>query len=86
MELKFYIVCYIVLTLIVRMMMFVSIENGDDIPLIGDISEWPRPRRIAVLPGRILSVADMGSCHFCRRHSSDTVYDDLFDVQMKVEG
>jgi len=48
MELKFYIVCYIVLTLIVRMMMFVSIENGDDIPLIGDISEWPRPRRIAV--------------------------------------
>lgn len=48
MELKFYIVCYIVLTLIVRMMMFMSIENGDDIPLIGDISEWPRPRRIAV--------------------------------------
>ena len=48
MGLTFYIVTYIGFTLIVRMMMFLSIDNGDDIPLIGDISDWPRPRRIAM--------------------------------------
>ena len=48
MGLTFYIVTYIGLTLIVRMLMFLSVDNGDDIPLIGDISDWPRPRRIAM--------------------------------------
>ena len=48
MGLTFYIVAYIGFTLIVRMLMFLSIDNGDDMPLIGDISDWPRPRRIAM--------------------------------------
>ena len=48
MGLTFYIVTYIGFTLIVRMLMFLSVDNGDDMPLIGDISDWPRPRRIAI--------------------------------------
>lgn len=48
MGLTFYIVVYIGFTLIIRMLMFLSIDNEDDIPLIGDISDWPRPRRIAM--------------------------------------
>ena len=48
MGLTFYIVTYIGLTLVVRMLMFMTVDNGDDMPLIGDISDWPRPRRIAM--------------------------------------
>lgn len=48
MGLTFYIVTYIGFTLVVRMLMFLSIDNGDDMPLIGDISDWSRPRRIAI--------------------------------------
>lgn len=48
MGLTFYIVTYICFTLIFRMLMFLSIDNGDDMPMIGDISDWPRPRRIAM--------------------------------------
>lgn len=46
MGLTFYIVNYISFTLIVRMLMFMTVEN--DIPFVGDISDWPRPRRIAM--------------------------------------
>ena len=48
MELTFYIVTYIGFTLIVRMLMFMAVENENDIPFVGDISDWPRPRRIAM--------------------------------------
>lgn len=48
MEVWICVIVYIGLTLIVRMLMFLSVDNGDDIPLIGDISDWPRPRRIAM--------------------------------------
>lgn len=48
MEVWICVIVYIGLTLFVRMLMFLSVDNGDDIPLIGDISDWPRPRRIAM--------------------------------------
>ena len=48
MGLTFYIVSYIGFTLIVRLVMFMAVENEDDIPFVGDISDWPRPRRIAM--------------------------------------
>ena len=48
MGLTFYIVTYIGFTLIVRMLMFLSVEDENDIPFVGDISDWPRPRRIAM--------------------------------------
>ena len=48
MELTFYIVTCIGFTLIVRMLMFMAVENENDIPFVGDISDWPRPRRIAM--------------------------------------
>ena len=43
-----YIMIYIGFTLIVRMLTFLTDKNGDDMPLIGDISDWSRPRRIAI--------------------------------------
>ena len=48
MEIWRYIVFYFCFTLVVRMLMFITIEDENDIPFVGDISDWPRPRRIAI--------------------------------------
>lgn len=48
MEIWRYIVFYFCFTLVVRMLMFIAVENENDIPFVGDISDWPRPRRIAI--------------------------------------